>query len=121
MLKNLIREGGLPAHLGLKHDTNILSKDYLTCYVPPVDVPEEIKMNQSVELKTEMQFKTHRGRALVSLNPKLKEYFRDLNGDIILDPGETYAVTGKAKKNIDGKELAEDLGWLYRVSIISGE
>lgn len=123
MWQNLIHQGGVSAHLGLKLGTKIVSPDYYTAYVPleGLNTEEDIKMNQAVELSTDMVFKTPKGRALVSLNPVLKEYFRDINGDTILEPGETYSVQGRARKNITVDELfkvfKED-GWLYRVSIL---
>lgn len=132
MLKNLLHEGGMPAHFDLPYDPARLSDDYLTCYVPlgrveygEDEAGDKIKMNQAVELYTEMTFKSPKGRALVSLNPDLKQYFRDISGDVVLEPGETYTVTAKAKKALEPALVHEtfggSLGWLYRVSIIGNK
>ena len=130
MFQNLIHQGGTATHLGMKLDTSRMSQDYFTAYIPLTSVvldeeleEDTIKMNKAVQLGTGMKFGTPKGRALVSLNPKLKAYLKDINGDTILEPGESYTVEGKARKNLSIEELnavlgSED-GWLYRVSILT--
>lgn len=104
---------------------SLYSSDYFTMYFPLtaiIDdeekaVGDELVFNKRYEFDTFMGAPNY-GRLLVSLNPKMNEYFKDVVFTNVVEPGEFISIEARARKKMSLEELEAALPWLFRISAI---
>lgn len=104
----------------------LYSSDYHTLYFPLTAMLEDnnlvdtdITFNKTYSFDTFMGSPTY-GRVLVSVNPELYAFFKEVVFPTVVEPGEFIFITGKAKKNMKADELKENIKWLFRITALGG-